>query len=218
MDLSWSISGAEYLQKLVGAFAVVNPFSTIPVFISLTASYSAKERERVARVTATSVFIILVVAFFIGGVLLQFLGISVASFRIAGGILILMMAFSMLQARLSSAKQTDREASEAKEMEHIGIVPLAMPLLAGPGSISLMIIASTRTQTITDDASAVVAVLAIAILTWLILSAGAKIAKMLGTTGMNVMTRFMGLILASIAIEFIVAGLSEKFPGWLIHG
>jgi multiple antibiotic resistance protein len=103
-------------------------------------------------------------------------------------------------------------------MEHITIIPLAMPLLAGPGAISLVILASTRSQTITDDASVVGGILVIAILTWLILSAGSKIAKMLGTTGMNVMTRFMGLILAAIAIEFIVAGLSEKFPGWLIHG
>jgi multiple antibiotic resistance protein len=218
MDLTWSISGAEYVQKVVGAFAIVNPFSTIPVFISLTASYSAYERKRVARGTATSVFIILVIAFFIGGVLLQFFGISVASFRVAGGILILMTAFSMLQGRLSPTKQTDSEVSEAEEMEHITIIPLAMPLLAGPGAISLVILASTRSQTITDDASVVGGILVIAILTWLILSAGSKIAKMLGTTGMNVMTRFMGLILAAIAIEFIVAGLSEKFPGWLIHG
>ena len=218
MDLTWSITWAEYVQKMIGGFAVVNPFSTIPVFISLTAHYSANERKKVARGTGISVFVILVVAYFIGGVLLKFFGISVASFRVAGGILILMTAFSMLQARLSSTKQTDDEASEAQEKENIAVIPLALPMLAGPGSISLAIIASTRTQTIMDDVSVVGALLVIAILTWLILSAGVKIAKVLGTTGMNITTRLMGLILAAIAIEFIVAGLGEKFPGWLAGG
>jgi multiple antibiotic resistance protein len=215
MDLTLSITWTEYVQKVVGTFAIVNPFSTIPIFISLTANYSASERKKVARVTASSVFIILVVAFFIGGVLLKFFGISVASFRVAGGILILITAFSMLHARLSPTKQTDKEASEAQEKESIAIIPLAIPLLAGPGAISLVIIASTRTQTITDYVSVVGALLVIAILTWLILSAAAKIAKALGTTGMNIATRLMGLVLTAIAIEFIVAGLSEKFPGWL---
>jgi multiple antibiotic resistance protein len=217
MDLTFSISWAEYLQKAVGGFAIVNPFATIPVFISLTVNYLPKERNKVARGTAVSVFIILVIAFFFGGTLLEFLGISVASFRIAGGILILLTAFSMLQARLSSTKQTGDESSESQEKENIAVIPLAMPLLAGPGAISLMIIASTRTQTIIDDLAVVGSVLMIAILTWLILSTANKIAKVLGTTGMNISTRFMGLLLAAIAIEFIVAGLGEKFPGWLVH-
>ena len=218
MDLTLSITWAEYMQKVIGAFAIVNPFSTIPVFISLTAHYSAYERKRVARGTATSVFMILVVAYFIGGVLLKFFSISVASFRVAGGILILMTAFSMLQGRLSATKQTDDEASEAQEKEHIAVIPLALPLLAGPGSISLVIIASANTQTIMDTFAAVVGILVIAILTWLILNGGVKIAEKLGTTGMKITTRLMGLILASIAIEFIVAGLGAKFPGWLAGG
>jgi multiple antibiotic resistance protein len=218
VDLTLSITWAEYMQKVIGAFAIVNPFSTIPVFISLTAHYSAYEKKRVARGTATSVFMILVVAYFIGGVLLKFFSISVASFRVAGGILILMTAFSMLQGRLSATKQTSAEASEAQEKEHIAVIPLALPLLAGPGSISLVIIASANTQTITDTFAAVVGILVIAILTWLILNGGVKIAEELGTTGMKITTRLMGLILASIAIEFIVAGLGAKFPGWLVGG
>jgi multiple antibiotic resistance protein len=218
MDLTLSITWSEYLQKVIGAFAIVNPFSTIPVFISLTAHYSAYERKRVAYGTATSVFIILLVAYFIGGVLLNFFSISVASFRVAGGILILMTAFSMLQGRLSETKQTADEASEAEEKEHIAVIPLALPLLAGPGSISLVIIASGNAQTTMDGIASVVALLVIALLTWLILNAGVKIAEKLGTTGMKIMTRLMGLILAAIAIEFIIAGLGEKFPGWLAGG
>jgi multiple antibiotic resistance protein len=218
MDITLSITWSEYLQKVIGAFAIVNPFSTIPVFIGLTAHYSAYERKMVARSTATSVFIILVIAFFIGGILLEFFSISVASFRVAGGILILMTAFSMLQGRLSATKQTSDEASEAQEKEHIAVIPLALPLLAGPGSISLVIIASANSQTTMDVIASVGALFVIAILTWLILNGGVKIAEKLGITGMKIMTRLMGLILASIAIEFIVAGLGEKFPGWLFHG
>ena len=218
MDLTFSFTWAEYLQKLVGGFAIVNPFSTIPVFISLTANYLPKERNKVARGTATSVFIILIVAYLIGGVLLEFFGISVASFRVAGGILILMTAFSMLQGRLSSTKQTGDESTEAKEKEHITVIPLAMPLMAGPGAISLMIIASSKGHSTTDVLAVIGGLLIIGISTWLILRTGNRIAKVLGTTGMNITTRFMGLILAAIAVEFIVAGLGEKFPGWLVLG
>ncbi len=217
MDLSISISWAEYAQALAGFFAVVNPFSTIPTFIGLTKGYSNSERRNVVLVTAFSTFVILLVAFLIGGQILRFFNISIPSFRIAGGILILMTAFSMLNARQSPTKQTDEEVSERhKRDDNIGVMPLAMPLLAGPGSISMLIIASDHSRTPGDYLFVIAGVLLVAISIFIILRAGVGIAKALGKTGMNVMTRMMGLILAAIAIEFIVAGLSEKFPGWLL--
>lgn len=215
MDLTLSITWAEYAQKFIAVFAIVNPFSTIPVFISLTADHTAGERRRISIVTATSAFTILVVSYFVGEYVLTFFSISVASFRVAGGILILMTAFSMLQARLGATKQTDEEASEARKKENIAIIPLALPLMAGPGAISLMIIASGNTKTIVDDVSVVAGLLVISLSICLVLNGGIRLAKALGVNGMNVMTRLMGLILAAIAIEFIVNGLGEKFPGWI---
>jgi multiple antibiotic resistance protein len=215
MDLSWSITWADYAQKIIAIFAIVNPFSTIPVFISLTADHTAGERTKVAIVTSASAFTILIVSYFVGEYVLTFFSISVASFRVAGGILILMTAFSMLQARVSATKQTDEEASEARNKENIAIIPLALPLTAGPGAISLMIIASENTKTLIDDVSVAAGLLVIALSICFVLNAGIRLAKALGVNGMNVMTRLMGLILAAIAIEFIVNGLGEKFPGWI---
>lgn len=217
LDAEWilSITWTLYAQKLLGAFAVVNPFSTIPVFVSLTVGYSAAERNKTARAASVAVFVILVVAFILGRYILEFFSISIASFRIAGGLLILMTAFSMLNARLGATKQTDEESQEAQNKENIAIIPLALPLMAGPGAISLMIISSNNTKTLVDHGSVILGVAAIALSVWLILNAGAKISKLLGTTGVNVATRLMGLILAAIAVEFIVSGLGEKFPGLL---
>ena len=121
----------------------------------------------------------------------------------------------MLQAKQSSTKQTPEEAEEAQDKRSIAIVPLSLPLMAGPGTISMVIVISGRTQTVGDDIAAAVAMLAIAVSIFLILGSGSLIARALGKTGMNVATRIMGLILAAIAVEFIVKGLSEMFPGWL---
>jgi multiple antibiotic resistance protein len=155
-----------------------------------------------------------------GESLLAFFGISVASLRVAGGLLVLGMAWSMLQAKMSPAKQTPEEAREAQraqegaERPNIGVVPLGMPLLAGPGSISVMIIAAGRTDSVAGHAAVLGATLVVAALAWGILLAAGPIAKGLGRTGMNIATRFMGLILAAIAVEFITSGLGEIFPGW----
>ena len=214
MDLNLSISLTDYAQKVIAFFAIVNPFSTIPVFLGLTTTYTDKERWRLAMKTATSTFVILAVVYVIGQGILWFFSISVASFRIAGGLLIMTVAFSMLQAKQSSTKQTEEEADEAHSKESIAIVPLSLPLMAGPGSISMVIIASGNTQTLGDDIAMTIAIAVVALSIWIILGAGTYIAKALGQTGMNVATRIMGLILAAIAVEFIINGLLEKFPGW----
>lgn len=217
-NVGLSITWAEYAQHVVGLFAIVNPFSTIPVFLGLTKRYSGPERKKTIRITAAATFTILVVAYFGGEYILKFFSIDIASFRIAAGILILMTAFSMINARPDHARQTDEEMGEARTKDNIAIVPLSLPLMAGPGSISIAIIASHKTQTVADSAAVIIAILAVALSIWLILNAGSKIAGVLGKTGMNVATRVMGLILAAIAIEFIVAGLSVKFPGWIVTG
>ena len=215
MDIHLSISWMQYAQGVIGLFAIVNPFSTIPVFLSLTEGDSAAERRKVAFRAGASSFVIMLAVYLVGGWILWFFSISVASFRIAGGLLIMSVAFSMLQAKQSSTRQTTEEANEAQDKRTIAIVPLALPLMAGPGTISMLIVVSDGTHTLYDDTASVIAMLAIALSIWIILGAGSLIAKGLGRTGMNVATRIMGLILAAIAVEFIVKGLAEKFPGWL---
>ena len=215
MDFDLSVSWTQYAQGVLGLFAIVNPFSTIPIFLGMTEGDSEAERRKTAARTGLSTFVIMVVVYLIGEWILWFFNISVASFRIAGGILIMGVAFSMLQAKQSSTRQTPEEAEEAQDKRSIAIVPLSLPLMAGPGTISMVIVISGRTQTVGDDLAVVVAMLAIAVSIFLILGSGSLIARALGKTGMNVATRIMGLILAAIAVEFIVKGLAEKFPGLL---
>lgn len=210
----------DFLLFFISLFSIVNPFSAIPAFVGLTAELPVPERRRVTRQAAVAVLVILTVSYVAGESLLRFFGISVASLRVAGGLLVLAMAWSMLQARMSPAKQTPEEAREARDAQegqerpNIGVVPVGMPLLAGPGSISVMIIAAGRTDSLTGHVAVLSATLAVAFLAWIILLAAGPIAKGLGRTGMNIATRFMGLILAAIAVEFITSGLGEIFPGW----
>lgn len=208
---------AEFLLFFASLFSIVNPFSAIPTFVSLTGGIAPRERRVMITQTAAAVFVILVFSYFTGQGLLRFFSISVASLRVAGGAVIFSMAWSMLQARVSPQKQTEEEREEADNEagdRSIAFVPLAMPLLAGPGSISLMIIAAGQSDGIVDHALVVAAALLLAVLAWLILQAAGPIASALGRTGMNVATRFMGLILAATAVEFITSGLASIFPGW----
>jgi multiple antibiotic resistance protein len=207
-----------FVLFFISLFSIVNPLSAIPTFVSLTGGIAARERRRMITQSSLAVFVILMVSYLAGQGLLAFFSIRVASLRVAGGFLIFSMAWSMLQARISPAKQTPEEAEESSERHAIAIVPLAMPLLAGPGAISLMIIQAGRMTGVVSHLGVAACVLALSASIWVTLQAAGPIARALGTTGMNVATRFMGLILAAIAVEFITSGLAELFPGWTIGG
>ncbi len=208
----------EYLAFFISLLAIVNPASTIPVFVSMTASHSAEERRRIPRSTAVGSGVILLLAYFLGEGLMRFFSIDLADFRIAGGMLILTMAFSMLRGEVGSTKQTEEEEHEAPAREHVAIVPLAIPLCAGPGSISVMIIAAAESEGWISHLVAGGSIVAVAGVLFLTLRAASRIARVLGKTGLNVFSRLMGLILAAIAVHHIIAGLSEAFPGLLKGG
>jgi len=207
------IDWSEYAKFFIGLLAIVNPIGIVPVFMGLTRHLSAPERSRVGLRAAVTVGMVLVVALLMGEALLSFFGISLDSFRVAGGILILLMAISMLHGGISPAKQTSEEAQDAEEKESIAVVPLGMPLLAGPGAISTIIIYSHRGHGLTHLALLLSIALSLALLTWLALRAAPAIAARLGRTGLNIVTRIMGLILAAIGVEFMANGLRQLFPG-----
>jgi len=212
---------ASFLLLFVSIFSIVNPFAAIPVYVGLTAGVPRPIARKLPIRTAFSASVILLIAYGAGETLLSFFSISIASLRVAGGILIFAMAWSMLQAKLSNTKQTPEEAEEATSRDtgtSLAVVPLAMPLLAGPGGISVMILSATRTQGVEGNLAAVAAVLLVGVSVWIIFSMAIPIANLLGQTGMNVATRFMGLILAAVAVEFITGGLQEIFPAWAEPG
>ncbi len=207
------IEWTEYVKFLAALISIANPIGAVPIFVTLVGAESRAVQRRTARVTSLTFAGILLVNLFAGEPILAFFGISVASFKVAGGVIIFMMALSMVRARTSQVKHTEQESRDAAEKESVAIVPLGIPLLAGPGSISTVIVYSRHDFTMTHLSLLGGEILLVAVLVWLCLTAAPYIAKALGKIGINVVTRIMGLILAAIGVEFIAHGLMELFPG-----
>lgn len=191
----------------------MNPPGAIPFFISMTSNLSLAERQAIPRVTALSIAVVLAVSALLGEAILRYFGISIASFRVAGGILLMLMAISMMQARQSRSRQTPEEAMEAEEKDSIAVVPLAIPLLSGPGAISTVIIYSHGSSHPVHLVLLVLIGAAAAALCWLTLRAAEPISRLLGRTGINIAMRVMGILLAAIAVEFITGGVMDLWPG-----
>ncbi len=204
---------SEYLKITIGLLAIVNPIGAIPIFISLTSYQTRGERIRAATITATAVTAILFAALILGEPILRLFGISMGSFRIAGGILILLMALSMFHASTSRAKQTQDEAEEAEVMDSVAVVPMAMPLLAGPGAISTVIVYVHRAPGVVHYIATAAAILVVGLAVFMALRTAPFLSERVSRTGINIVTRILGLILAAIAVEFIVNGVRELFPG-----
>lgn len=196
----------------IALLAIVNPIGGVPLFVSATGATSPAVRARTARTVAVTVFVVLGLAALLGTRILDFFGISIPSFLVGGGILLLLLAVSMLQARESGIRQTPAEAQEVAERHAIGVVPLGIPLLAGPGAISTVIIATHHAPGFGHQLQLFVPIAAVALIVWATLTVAARISSRMGTIGINIITRIMGLILAAMAVEFMVRGLSELFP------
>jgi multiple antibiotic resistance protein len=202
----------QLVKLTVTLAAIVDPIAGIPIFLSATGGLSVAVRNRVAKTVALTVFGVLAASVLAGGIILDFFGISLPSFMIGGGILFLMLAISMLQAKESGIRQTPQEAEEAIERAGLAVVPLAVPLLAGPGAITTMIIAAHESPTLAYRFSLLLPATLIAVAVWVTLRFAQKLADRLSHTAVNVITRIMGLIIAAIAIEFIYKGIAELFP------
>ena len=202
----------EYVKIFVALLAVINPLGAIPIFITLTPNEDMESRQKIARTSSLSATLILLVALFAGEWMLAFFGISVSSFRVGGGILILLMAVSMLHAQLSPTVQTKEEAEESDSKQDIAIVPFSTPLLAGPGAMSTVVLEAHKGSSPGHYAIIGLAIILIGVCIWTALHLAPLISQRLGKTGINVFTRIMGLILAAIAVEFIANGLKGLFP------
>lgn len=205
---------SEYLKFFIGLIAILNPIGVIPVFINLTQQQDTIERNATARTTGMSVAIVLLVGLLAGELILNVFGISIASFRVGGGILILLMAISMMNATMSPARQTPEEARDAIMKEQVAVVPLAIPLIAGPGAISTVIVYANRAaeSQLLHQLVLGIGILLVATLIWFVFRMAEPLSRRLGRTGINVVTRIMGLIMAAIGVEFMANGLKGLFP------
>ncbi len=202
------LSFAEYSQFFVGLLAIVDPLGAIPVFLVITAHQSTHTKRATMRLTVFSVFGVLVVSLLLGEAILHALGISINAFRCAGGLVLLLMSLAMLQSH--APKPADVNALE--EDETVALVPLTIPLLAGPGAISTVIVYAHQSNELSHLFLIFAAIVSVCLCLWLTLIAMPWLSKHITGKAISMSTRIMGLLLASIAIEFIVGGLRGLFP------
>ncbi len=202
---------AIFLQFFLGLVAAVNPVGIMPVFVSLTGHMTPEEKNKTATTANVAVAIILIISLFAGQLLLDMFSISLDSFRVAGGLLLLSIAFSMMSGKLGEDKQNKQEKSEYVSREQIGVVPLAMPLMADYGAISSTIVYGARYPSALDTVGISVTIMLFCFCSWLLFRSAPLIVRFLGQTGINVITRIMGLILGALGIEFIANGLRNLF-------
>ena len=204
----------EFFKPLLTLLAIVNPLGVIPFYIHFTQGFTAEQRAKTVWISALTVFIVIAVSALLGLKILEFFGISLASFQVGGGLLLLTSALSMLNAQPAEAKSTKEEVDDASARAPIAVVPLAIPLLTGPATMSTVVIFAERAKSLLQLGVLVAYGLVIAGATVLAFRAARPIAKLMGKTGINVMTRLMGLILAALAVEVMADGLVKLFPGW----
>lgn len=192
-------------------FSVVNPLAAMPVFLSLTDRYGEKERVQTAKKASIYMLGVLLTFLLVGTFILSFFGISLAGIRIAGGLIIMRAAYSMLNPERGGRKLTDEDEAAAKEKEDVSFSPLALPLLSGPGSIAVVIGFATQADGINDYLIHGVAILLVALVTYIILRLAPISARYIGTGGLNVMTRLMGFIVLAISVQFILSGISRYY-------
>lgn len=202
----------EYLRFFVTLAAVVDPLLAIPFFLAFTRGSSAEARARLARAVAVTMFIVLALASFFGESILKLIGASLPAFRVGGGLVLLLMALAMLNAETGRVRQTDAEADELESRDLSGVVPIAFPLLAGPGAISTSIIAVGQGGFV-HQLAIVFCVGLVCLLAWGTLAYAHTIASRLSLTALNIATRILGLLLAAMAVQIMTEGLRELLPG-----
>ena len=202
----------EYTRFFTALLVILDPFVAVPLFLALTAGHSKAERARAGLIAAVTVGFVLTAAALTGETLLGWMGTSLASFRVGGGMVLLLMALAMLRGEGTNARTTAPEAAEAQSKDTVAVVPLAIPLLAGPGAISTVIIEMHRGDGIHHAGVVVSVILAVCAVVWLVLRLAAPIGEAMGHIGLNIVNRLFGLILTAIAVEIMANGLKALFP------
>lgn len=210
----------EIIKIILAFMVLINPFSALTLFLDLTRGYSMTNRRKVARISAITTFV--TIAFFTvaGASLLKILGISIGSFQMAGGILVFLIAINMMNGEGNPVKP-DQENFDVDHVIYVppsfasAVVPIAIPMIIGPGGISTVIIYSSQVTGIWRISAIIIAGLFISIFCYLSLMMAGRISRFLGETGLNILSRIMGMLLAAVAIEIIVSGMRTLFPGLL---
>lgn len=192
-------------------FSIVDPLAAVPIFLALAGGNDAKSQRITAiRATVTATIILSLFAL-IGTQIFRFFGITPPAFKLAGGVLLFTMALEMMRAKHSPVRTTADEEVEAQQKEEVGIIPLGVPLLAGPGAIASVMVWSARAVRLNQKIALFAAIGVLSVLILLTLMFAPRLARVFGKTGINIVTRIMGLILAAVAAQFVIDGWREAF-------
>lgn len=198
------------LVALSAVFFVIDPLANVPIFLSITANHTAAQKRRVALRAAFAAWIILCIFAVTGGLIFTLFGISLGAFKIAGGIMLMLMSIDMMRAHTSPTKTTDEEQTESRARDDIAIFPLAIPMLAGPGAIATVMVFMSRAQwQPLPTVGVFMAVTLTCIAAWLFMRSAASAERLLPKTLLRALERIMGLLLASVAVEFVASGVAD---------
>ena len=209
----------DIYKPLVALLAIVNPIGVIPFFIHFTSGFNREQRQHTIRVSSFSAFLVISISALFGLKVIEFFGISLASFQVGGGTLLLISSIQMLNAQPAESRKEDLSEGSSKLSAgaSIAVVPLTIPLLTGPATISTMVIYAEKTRHWWELAILVGYGVVVGLVTFGVFSTAGRIARVLGQTGINIMTRLMGLILAALAVELLADGLIKLFPVLASH-
>jgi MarC family membrane protein len=203
-----------FIFLFAALFSVLNPIGTVPIFVGLTQDYTKKERAKVSLWTSVNVFIILIISFFVGQYVLSFFGITITALRIAGGIIIASSGFSLLNGKFSKNRGINKKVEEDIQSRNaIALTPLAMPMLAGPGSISLLIAFYQEHNTTNEILFSCLAILVVSILIYVILHSAHYLSKYLGASGIVAISRIVGFLTIAIGIQYIISSVLAIIRG-----
>jgi multiple antibiotic resistance protein len=201
-----------FVIALSTLFTIVNPLGAVGPFLAMTTDYGRDRRRATAHRSGIVCFGVLIGCSVLGDFVFRFFGITLPALRVAGGILLFFVALDMLNARPSGVKGTSEEAQEGSSKEDVAVFPLGIPLLSGPGAIVSVFILSEKASSVAQHTALYAAIFVTAALSALMLSEANRLAIFMGQIGINVMSRLLGLVLAAVAVQFIIDGLKQALP------
>jgi multiple antibiotic resistance protein len=203
---------AYTLVTFGSVFSIVDPFAAVPIFLALAGGQPGSTLGKTAFRASATCFVVLSLFAVAGNFIFSFFGITLPAFKIAGGILLFGVALEMMRARRSDTRTTNEEERDAETKDDVGLIPLGIPLLSGPGAIATVMVLVGKAKDYPERVSLFLVIAAVSLITFLVLRSASMVLRVLGKTGVNVIGRVMGLILAALAMQFVLDGLHEAFP------
>lgn len=209
------VSMESALVAFVSMFTIVNPVGATPFFVGHTESLNHDQRKAIARKASFAAALVLAFFAIFGTVLFRFMGISLPAFRIAGGFLVFSSAWGMLKGSNVRSRTLPEEQADAEHKDDISIIPLAIPLLSGPGAISTIMVLEAKAANAIEGTVVILAALLTSLATYFILINSSYLVKIIGPSGIRVMNRILGLLLSAISIQFVINGIKDLIPEFM---